>query len=95
MESIWRVFENPKAKKAALRAPKQVRVKYEYWKALIEESGPMAVRTHNIPAFRDHTLIGNWKGYRSSYLSMQYRVIYSIDEIDTCVKVERIGPHNY
>ena len=95
MADGWRIVEDMRAKKAARNTPKQIRDKYEYWKALIEGSGPMSIRIHNVPSFKDHALIGNWKGYRSSYLSIQYRVIYSIDEGEGCIYVERLGPHNY
>ncbi|MFH1830574.1 MAG: type II toxin-antitoxin system mRNA interferase toxin, RelE/StbE family [Pseudomonadota bacterium] len=95
MERRWRVFITPKAQKLILKAPKQVREKCEYWLGLIEESGPTAVRVHNMPSFRDHALIGNWKGHRSSYLNSQYRVIYAVDEQEACVIVKKIGPHDY
>ena len=95
MAGGWKVLIDPRALKAIDRAPGQVRKKYELWQNLIEESGPLAVRVNNVPGFRDHALIGDWSGFRSSYLNKQYRVIYSIDEGDRCVGVQRVGPHDY
>ena len=95
MSEGWKIAINQKASKTIDRAPEQVRGKYELWHNSIEESGPLAVRVNNSPGFRDHALIGDWAGFRSSYLNKQYRVIYSIDEVNRCVRVEKVGPHDY
>ena len=95
MDGCWKVTIEQSTRKAIDKAPVQVRQKFETWKALIEESSPLAVRVNNSPGFKDHALIGNWVGFRSSYLNKQYRVIYSIDEGNRCITVERIGPHDY
>ncbi len=76
-----------------MRAPLQVRQKYEFWKEQIEDGGPMGIRKWK--GFYDHLLKGEWEGYRSSYLNKQYRVIYRIEAECRTVFVERIGPHNY
>lgn len=89
----WRILENSSAQKVILRAPLQVRQKYEFWKEQIEDEGPMGVRKWK--GFYDHLLKGEWRGYRSSYLNRQYRVIYRIEMEIRTVFVEGIGPHNY
>jgi len=95
MEKRWRVLINRQSLNVLKVAPQQVRRKYEVWRNLIEISGPLAVRVNNVPSFRDHTLVGNWSGFRSSYLNRQYRVIYSIDEGCAHIRVEKVGPHDY
>ncbi len=91
---MWKVIEHQtKATRIIDKSPKQVRSKYTFWKQLVEQDGPYAVR--KIKGFRDHALNGDWKGYRSSSLNDQYRVIYAIEEKKITVVVEQIGPHDY
>lgn len=91
---MWKVIEHQtKAKKVIDKAPKQVQRKYSYWKQLIEQESPYAIR--ELKGFKDHALKGTWEGYRSSYLNDQYRVIYEIKEKNIIVIVEQIGPHDY
>ena len=91
---MWNILENKKeATKILDKAPKQVQEKYEFWKQLIEQQGPSAVR--DFPRFKDETLKGAWKGYRSSRLNEQYRVIYRIEHKEVTIYVEKVGPHNY
>jgi len=93
LQRRWRIFETAVAQKVILRAPLQVRQKYEFWKEQIEDEGPMGIRKWK--GFYDHLLKGAWEGCRSSYLNRQYRVIYKIGAENRAVFVERIGPHNY
>jgi addiction module RelE/StbE family toxin len=95
MDGGWKVLITPSAQKAMDKAPRQVLEKYAMWSRLIREWGPQSVRVHRMPGFKDHALVGNWAGFRSSYLNRQYRVIYSIAEQNRCVTIERIGPHDY
>lgn len=91
---MWKVIEHRiKATKIIDKAPVQVQRKYTVWKQLVEQDGPYALR--KLPGFNDHALKGKWEGYRSSYLSNQYRVIYYIEEKEVTVIVEQVGPHNY
>ena len=91
---MWVIKEHKtKAKKVIDKAPKQIQSKYTFWKQLIQNDGPKAVRA--VPGFNDHGLKGEWKGYRSSSLNDLYRVIYSIERQEVTVYVEKIGPHNY
>lgn len=95
MTSSWEIYESGELKRILYLLPRQVRQKYDYWKVQIWEYGPGAVRVHRFPGFKDHALRGKWKGYRSSYLNRQYRVIYRIEDKEMKVKVKRIGPHDY
>lgn len=44
-------------------------------------SGPEGLRAIN--GFRDAALSGDWKGYRSSRLNEQWRVIYQGESLET------------
>jgi addiction module RelE/StbE family toxin len=48
-----------------------------------------------IAGFRDEALKGKWRGYRSSRLNEQYRVIYTVNKNEIYVMVEEITPHDY
>ena len=91
---MWTVLEHKtKATKVLDKAPKQLQEKYDLWKQTIERDGPKGVREFS--GFCDHPLKGEWKGYRSSSLNDQYRVIYEIDKKNVTVFVEQVGPHDY
>lgn len=47
------------------------------------------------PGSRGKPLTGEWKGYRSSRLNLQYRVIYGVDKEKILVLVENVTPHDY
>jgi len=67
--------------------------KYELWKSLVFRHGPDILRT--FPGFHDEKLKGNRAGQRSSRLSLQYRVIYQVDDQDSVVYVLELTPHRY
>jgi mRNA-degrading endonuclease YafQ of YafQ-DinJ toxin-antitoxin module len=50
-----------------------------------------------IKGHNDHSLVGNRKGQRSSYLSRSWRVIYTIDEKLNFINVEvlEVYHHDY
>jgi len=75
------------------KLPQEIVKRYEKWKDIVCISGPQGVRL--IRGFNDETLSGEWKGYRSSRLSLQYRVIYRVNKNEVCVQVEEIIPHDY
>ena len=56
-------------------------------------SGPQGLRA--IKGFRDEALSGDWKGYRSSRLNEQWRVIYQVVADALLVQVVRVTPHDY
>ncbi len=56
-------------------------------------SGPMGLRL--IKGFRDEALAGEWKGYRSSRLGDQWRVIYRVVADETLFQVASITAHDY
>ena len=65
------------------------------WIDLIETSGLDAMQS--IERYRDHKLVGNWKGHRSSSFSLMGRIIYKIvDGSPVIIKIVRItGGHDY
>lgn len=56
-------------------------------------SGPQGLLA--IRGFRDEALSGNWKGFRSSRLNEQWRVIYSAEAEVLVVQVVRVTAHDY
>ena len=57
-------------------APKDILKRFEKWLDIALISGPPGLRA--IKGFHDEALSGEWKGHRSSRLSIQYRVIYRV-----------------
>ena len=74
-------------------APVEVQQRYEKWKDIVKISGPQGLRL--IRGLNDEALSGNWKGFRSSRLDIQYRVIYKVQKNKVLVEVERVAPHDY
>jgi addiction module RelE/StbE family toxin len=48
-----------------------------------------------IKGFHDESLKGEWKGYRSSRLGLQYRVIYEVYSEEVQVAVFDVTAHDY
>lgn len=71
----------------------EVLARYEKWKDIGRVSGPRGLRL--IKGFHDEALRGEWKGHRSSRLSLQYRVIYKVDAEEVEVLVVDMTPHDY
>lgn len=89
----WTIYESKQVTKAIAKAPKEIVQKYEAWQAIVRFSGPDALRL--IPGMHDEALSGEWAGYRSSRLSLQWRVIYLVQRDEVAVYVERVTPHDY
>ena len=60
---------------------------------IAEQSGPRGLRL--IQGFRDEALRGEWRGFRSSRLNLQWRVIYRVYEAELEVHVVEVNPHEY
>ena len=73
--------------------PLETLKRYEKWKDIAMLSGPQGLRS--IKGFRDEALSGDWKGYRSSRLNEQWRVIYQVVADALLVQVIRVSPHDY
>jgi len=90
---MWRIEERRRVDKQAAGAPVEILKRYEKWKDIASMSGPMGLRL--IKGFRDEALTGEWKGYRSSRLGDQWRIIYSVLADETLFRVESITAHDY
>ena len=90
---MWEIYEHRKAVKELESIPTDVLKRYEIWKDIVSISGPDGLR--QIKGFRDEALRGEWKGYRSSRLNIQYRVIYKIQKELILVQVVNVIPHDY
>jgi addiction module RelE/StbE family toxin len=92
---MWRIEEHRQADKelSSGRVPIEILKRYEKWKDIAMLSGPQGLRA--IKGFRDEALSGDWKGYRSSRLNEQWRVIYQVVADALLVQVIRVTPHDY
>jgi len=90
---MWTIYEHNRISKIIKKLPEEILKRYEKWKDIVTISGPQGLKL--IIGFRDEALKGNWKGYRSSRLNEQYRVIYTVNKNEIYVKVEEITPHDY
>jgi addiction module RelE/StbE family toxin len=90
---MWRIEEHRRVDKQAASAPKEVLRRYEKWKDIARISGPPGLRL--IKGFHDESLRGKWKGYRSSRLGNQWRVIYRVVAAEMLFQVASLTPHDY
>lgn len=90
---MWAVRISREAAKVVDKLPPQVAEKYAVWLALVRQSGPSALRS--IKSFHDEKLSGKLASLRSSRLSLQWRVLYSVEADVVTVSVEKITPHDY
>ena len=92
---MWRIEEHRQANKelSSGRIPIDILKRYEKWKDIAALSGPQGLRA--IKGFRDEALSGDWKGYRSSRLNEQWRVIYQVVADALLVQVVRVTSHDY
>jgi addiction module RelE/StbE family toxin len=90
---MWSIYEHRRLDKQLAKAPVEIQKRYEKWKDIVEISGPAGLML--IRGFRDEALRGEWKGYRSSRLNQQYRVIYQTEGDRLNVYVVEVTPHDY
>ena len=90
---MWQILEHKRLDRRFKSLPKDVLKRYEKWKDIVSISGPESLRV--IRGFRDEALLGQWKGFRSSRLSLKYRIIYKIESLEVLVKVFDVTPHDY
>lgn len=90
---MWRLLESKNIHKQSKKIPPQVLKKYELWKEIVFRHGYEALK--GFSGFRDERLQGDREGQRSSRLSLQYRVIYSVNETEITVYILELTPHKY
>ena len=90
---MWDIYEHRKVQKQLTKCPLDVQKRYEKWKDIVQFSGPRGLLL--IRGFRDESLRGNLKGFRSSRLNKQYRIIYKVIEDQFVVTVVEVNHHDY
>jgi plasmid maintenance system killer protein len=90
---MWRIEEHRRVDKQAASAPLEILKRYEKWKDIASISGPPGLRL--IKGFHDEALSGEWKGFRSSRLGDQWRVICRVVAEDLLFQVASITAHDY
>ena len=90
---MWSILEHRSLNRKLGRLPDEVLKRYEKWKDIVRISGPSGLRL--IKGFHDESLKGQWAGYRSSRLGLQYRVIYRIASQEILVQIIDINAHDY
>ena len=90
---MWIVYEHKKVSKQLKKIPVDILMRYEKWKDIVSISGLEGLKL--IKGFNDEPLSGEWQGYRSSRLNIQYRVIYQVENEKLYVKVIRVTAHDY
>ncbi len=90
---MWTIYEHRRVAKSLKGVPIEVLKRYEKWKDIVVISGSQGLK--KIKGLNDESLSGKWKGYRSSRLNIQYRVIYKVEGDKVLVQVEDVTPHDY
>ncbi len=90
---MWEIYEHKRVIRKLGSIPSDVLKKYEKWKDVVYLSGPQGLK--KIKRLRDEPLSGEWKGYRSSRLNRQCRVIYKVEKERILVQVVNVTPHDY
>lgn len=90
---MWRIEEHRRCDRQVTSAPVEIQKRYEKWLDIASISGPLGLRA--IRGFRDEALGGVWQGYRSSRLSLQYRVIYRVVVDQHLFQVASVTAHDY
>ena len=73
--------------KANPRHAQDVRTLYETVTTLLAEDTPLP------EGYRDHVLVGNWKGYRECHLKPDLLLIYRTEE-PGILRIARLGSHS-
>ncbi len=89
---MWRIEEHSRLEKQPGSTPLEIQKRYEKWKDIAIISGPRGLRV--IREFCDEALSGHRYGYRSSRLSLKYRVIYRVVASQLLFQVVEVTPHD-
>jgi addiction module RelE/StbE family toxin len=90
---MWQIYEKKSLLKSFAKIPRIILQHYEVWKRIVEQEGLDGLKL--IKGFHDEALKGEWAGYRSSRLTLQWRVIYKVEKDSFEVYVIDINPHDY
>jgi addiction module RelE/StbE family toxin len=89
---VWTIVEARDVVKTLAKAPARIADEYEFWKSIVRISGVHALRA--MKGMHDEALAGKWRGFRSSRLSGQWRVLYRSEASEVAVYVVRVTPHD-
>jgi addiction module RelE/StbE family toxin len=90
---MWTIYEKKSLIKFIKNIPLNIRQEYEIWKRIVEFQGIQGLK--EIKSYHDEMLKGNWLGFRSSRLSLKWRVIYKVEKQQLEVYVINISAHKY
>ena len=90
---MWAIYEHRRVVRQINSIPIDILKRYEKWKDIVYVSGSEGLRL--IKGFHDESLRGEWKGFRSSRLGRQYRVIYKVERDQILVQVVDVNTHDY
>jgi proteic killer suppression protein len=90
---MWEIYEHHMLTRKIPKIPLEVLKRYEKWKDIVVISGPEGLK--HIKGFHDEALKGQWAGFRSSRLGLQYRLIYTIESRKLYVRVLDVTAHDY
>jgi addiction module RelE/StbE family toxin len=90
---MWEIEEHRRVDKLSGVVPLEVLKRYEKWKDIVRLSGPQGLRA--IKGFHDEALAEEWKGCRSSWLGLQWRVIYQVVADKVLIQVIQVTAHDY
>jgi len=90
---MWQIEEHRRVDRQCAALPQEILKRYEKWKDLATISGPPGLRL--ITGLHDEALAGEWNGYRSSRLGLQYRVIYRVLAGKLIFQVASVTAHEY
>jgi mRNA-degrading endonuclease YafQ of YafQ-DinJ toxin-antitoxin module len=90
---MWQIEEHRRVDKQCAALPQEILKRYEKWRDIAMISGPTGLRM--ITGFHDEALAGEWKGYRSSRLGLQYRVIYRVLADNLVFQAASVTAHDY
>lgn len=90
---MWIIYEKKSLLKSLKSTPVCIKKEYEIWKRIIELEGVPGLK--NIKGYHDEALKGQWQGFRSSRLSLQWRVIYKLEKKELEVYVIDVNAHQY
>ena len=90
---MWDIYEHRDVSKQLKSLSSDVLKRYEKWKDIVAISGAKGLK--EIKGFHDEALRGEWKGYRSSRLNIQYRIVYKVENEKFYIKVVKVTAHDY
>lgn len=90
---MYIILEHKAVAKTLKKTPLQIQKNYLAWKRIVELEGPQGLKL--IKGFHDEVLKGEWQGFRSCRLNIQWRVLHKADKEKLLVYVLEINPHTY